>query len=1582
MNEKDDFSLNPNEFEKYTWEVIKKYFEQDKGNHIIKHILASYNDFVFKKIDDIINGFNPIEIFHHYIEDKDLYKYQIEITIKNPKISKPIIHEKNGKYKIMTPNEARQRNLCYSGNLYVDMKIQVQYIDIDTNHINNNDINDDTNDNTNNETNNDTSNDTNDDTNDDYNVICKDKEIKNINLGKIPIMVNSNYCVLNKQPEFRKNNECLYDHGGYFIINGNEKVIVSQDRIAENKTYVFKDNKASTYSYVAEIRSVPDNIFSPPKLTILKLSAKETQFGKYIRVVIHHVKQDIPIFILFRALGIESDKEIIEYILYDLEDKNNLDLIKYLKGSVEEANNCLYKNHAMEYLSNYLSITGYPKEMLTVKNRKLSILNYILKDDFLPHVGDNFNNKALYLGYMINKLIKCSINILPLDDRDSYINKRIDTPGILMSNLFRQYYGKVVRDMKMMIYKEIQHGSWKVNNNYLDIIKSTNIYKIMKSSIIEGGYKYSLATGNWGIKNQLNKNKQGVAQVLNRLTYMATLSHLRRVNTPMEKNGKLIHPRKLHPTQWGIICPSETPEGGSIGLVKNLSMMATISISSDTTIIKNFLKEYKTIFFNGERNLLKDFNEYTHIILNGNILGYHKNPKYLFNILKKLKRKGVINVYTSISWNYQENKIYLNSESGRAIRPTYIVDNKDNKNILRFNKYHILKILNNNINFTELFDLNNDNLNTDKCCIEFLDVEENNTSMVAINFKDLLKGFRGNTYPSKFNYLELHPSLILGLCASNIPFPDHNQAPRNTYQASMGKQAIGVYSSNFNYRMDTLGNILNYPQIPLVKTKISDITNCNELPCGINVIVAIACFTGFNQEDSIMINKSAVDRGLFNSTFFRTYKDQCNKNHSTGEEEKYCNPDPDITKGYKPFNYNKLTDEGFVRENTYVENNDIIIGKTMPIKKSENEAYQVKDNSVSLKQNESGFIDKSYSNNKYFQNTNNEGYKFSKIKIRANRIPTIGDKLCLKETSYVLTDIGWIQLKDIDITKHYVATLENNENLNYVKPTEKYEYDCIDEELYHIQSQQINIYCTKNHKLYIQKRDKKNYELIEAKDVFGKRVRFKKNAHNNNPDIEYMIFDKNKYDMNNFLKFLGSFISDGWVDEGDKHRRIAISMSKLRKKIFIENTLNQLNINYNMRSDRVLIGNNYKEVVDYFKKLSVGASNKYLPNFVWKLSQKQSIILLESLIQGDGHIDKNGCYSYCTSSIILANDIQKLALHCGWSGTIKLYKGREAGRVSIIKDRTITSKYDNFIVRIVKKKNEPQINHGHTKKQYAQIEEYIKYTGKVACIEVPNTHLFYYKEDLLSPPCWTGNSSRHGQKGIIGMIYEQKDMPFNKDGLCPDIIINPHAIPSRMTIAQLLECIMSKACISLGTTGNATAFTYKNANQKRDDIGEILQANGLNRHCDDILYNPFTGEQIHTNIFFGPTYYQRLKHMVKDKIHSRSANGPIILLTRQPTEGRAREGGLRLGEMEVECSWAHGSLSFLKERLLECSDNYRLFVCKNCCNLSNVNEDKKIFKCYQCGNTTDFSQIRIPYACKLLFQEIEAMSINTKFITK
>jgi hypothetical protein len=266
------------------------------------------------------------------------------------------------------------------------------------------------------------------------------------------------------------------------------------------------------------------------------------------------------------------------------------------------------------------------------------------------------------------------------------------------------------------------------------------------------------------------------------------------------------------------------------------------------------------------------------------------------------------------------------------------------------------------------------------------------------------------------------------------------------------------------------------------------------------------------------------------------------------------------------------------------------------------------------------------------------------------------------------------------------------------------------------------------------------------------------------------------------------------------------------------------------------------------------------------------------------------------------------------------------------------------------------------------------YEGKVYCLECPS-HVFYVKYN--GKCMWTGNSSRHGQKGTVGMIYTQEDMPYTKDGLVPDMIINPHAIPSRMTIAQLMECLMSKAACLHNSLGNGSPFQ----NISVEDIADALEQTGMERYGNELMYNPRTGEQISTPIFIGPTYYQRLKHMVKDKIHSRSSCGPVVLITRQPAEGRARDGGLRLGEMEVECNWAHGISSFLKERIMECSDNYRVFICKKCKMMANVNPERNIYICKGCKNTTQFAEVRIPYASKLLLQEVQTMSIGTKFIT-
>ncbi len=238
-------------------------------------------------------------------------------------------------------------------------------------------------------------------------------------------------------------------------------------------------------------------------------------------------------------------------------------------------------------------------------------------------------------------------------------------------------------------------------------------------------------------------------------------------------------------------------------------------------------------------------------------------------------------------------------------------------------------------------------------------------------------------------------------------------------------------------------------------------------------------------------------------------------------------------------------------------------------------------------------------------------------------------------------------------------------------------------------------------------------------------------------------------------------------------------------------------------------------------------------------------------------------------------------------------------------------------------------------------------------------------------------SSRHGQKGTIGMVYRQEDMPFTADGMVPDIIVNPHAIPSRMTIGQLMECLMGQACCGMGTTGDATAFT----DVSLSSITRLLEERcGMQRFCNQIMTNPITGRQLQTEVFIGPTYYQRLKHMTCDKVHSRANQGPVVLMTRQPAEGRARDGGLRLGEMEQECLWSHGTMAFMRERNMECSDNYRVHVCRKCGMMATANPEKNAYSCRRCNNLTHFSEVRIPYACKLLFQEVQTMSIATRFL--
>ena len=1096
------------------------------------------------------------------------------------------------------------------------------------------------------------------------------------------------------------------------------------------------------------------------------------------------------------------------------------------------------------------------------------------------------------------------------------------------------------------------------------------------------------------------------------------------------------------------------------------------------------------------------------VFINGSWVGISNEPQKLYLMLRDKKYKGIINIYTSIIFDYRLKEIRVCNDAGRLMRPLLRVKNN---NVLITTDI-ISKLQKSELTWDNLLT----NCNIEDSIIEYIDPEEQSWSMIATKPKDLLQ----KEIIYKYTHCEIHPSTMFGVLASCIPFPEHNQSPRNCYQCldinelvwmadgtkkkisnvkngdrvltfhpetfkisettvvnqfirlneypiyklitknnkkivatedhkfmtsngwatvreivnnnlqiglynslikkcefielidnikmpngliscieteslnhsfivgndtsgflssncAQGKQAMGVYVTNYQNRMDKTAYVLNYPARPFVDTRIMNMIQLNKIPSGSNVIVAIMTHTGYNQEDSLLFNKGSIDRGLFMTTVYHTEKDE-DKQKINGDEEIRCKPDPTKTKGMKMGNYNKVNSKGVIPENTIVNNRDIIIAKVNPIKQNRNDHTKVikyEDQSKIYKTLEETYIDKNYIDR------NGDGYNFAKVRLRTTRKPVIGDKFCALPTQQVLTDKGWIEIKDIDITIHKVATLDTNTNMCYEFPIAKYEYDH-DDKMYYIKNKQVHIICTLNHKLYVKQRTGKKYELIEAQDVMGKMVRFQKTMTNVYPDIEFITIGEIQYKMDDWLQLLGMFIADGY----SYNKSINITALKERKQLFNKNLLEKLNIEYRYSEDGKFIinGKKNKNVCEHLDILSVGALNKYLPEYVWNLSQRQSIILLEALLQGDGSsMEYKGetFDRYGTISIKLANDITRLALHCGWSGIVKIAEepteiarigkrnlGSRAGQVV-----SITQQHTYYKVSIIAKQNEPWIN---KKVNDSNEEKLIDYKGKVYCIEVPSSHTYYMRESTNSPCLIIGNSSRHGQKGTIGNIIPECDMPFTKNGVKPDIIINPHAIPSRMTIGQLKETVLGKVLVELGLFGDGTSFGEFDI---KDICKELLNL-GYESNGNELMYNGLTGEQLECSVFIGPVFYQRLKHMVNDKAHSRSI-GPMVNLTRQPAEGRSRDGGLRFGEMEKDAMVSHGAARFTRERMYDVSDKYSVHVCNKCGLIASYNDKMHIHHCKTCENRTDFTYVEIPYACKLLFQELNTMNIAPRIMT-
>jgi len=1602
--------------ENISWKLIDKYFK-DNPENLVSHHLESYNAFFKNGIRRIFRENNPIRFIEREDESIDNEKRnecQLYLGGKDgTKIyyGKPIIYDDNNSH-FMFPNDARLRNMTYGVTIHYDVEVDFIY------------------------------------------YIEGEKKLHSILLpkvflGRFPIMLQSDLCILNtlnKDVRFNMG-ECRNDYGGYFIIDGKEKVIISQEKFADNMLYIRENSEDDIYSHSAEIRSVSEDTSKPIRTTAVKIVAPSPSLSNnQIVVSVPNVKKPVPLFILMRALGVISDKEIISVCLLDdlNDDKSNMEnqYIDLFIPSVHDANKFFNQQTALEFIAE-----------LTKRGTVSSVIE-ILSDYFLPHIGElNFLDKAYFLGYMTNRLLKVYKKEQKPTDRDNFKFKRVELSGSLIYDLFREYYLIQKKDITRKIdeeyyyhkgeYKEDdtmsrkekqqlkskekskgnQMESNKYKDNFIGLIES-NFKTFFKDRLVEQGFRKAFK-GNWG--SQENTKRIGAVQDLNRLSWNTFISHLRKINLPLDSSAKVVGPRLLNSSQWGFIDPIDTPDGGNIGLHKHMSISTYISSGSSAHPIIKWIRlntPMKTV----QECSSKQLGNSSKIFVNGIWIGITDTPistKHelgLVDVLKLYRRNGIIPTYTSISFDFEHNEVHIYTDAGRLTRPIYYIENGK----VSFDRGEVVELLDKgtisweaiisgflkksdpdfktkNNKLYSLLDLYND-IGSEKktifdkliryqSMVDYIDTSEEESAMIAVNVDDLKKS-------SWYTHMEIDPSLILGVLGNMIIYPENNPVTRNAFSCGQSKQAVSVYHSNYQMRIDKMGVILNYGQTPLVKSRYLEYVNNEEQPYGVNAIVAIMCYTGYNVEDAILINEGAVQRGIFRTTYLSMYEAREESSKVTGgSSSKFANIEKNNVIGKKPqYDYSQLDDHGMIRENTELNEKTILIGKINS--NAENRDTWI-DDSVKPKKGQLGYVDKS------FITLGEEGFNVAKVRVREERLPAIGDKMaCALPTQQVLTDKGWIEIKDIDIHIHKLATLDVNGNMCYEFPINKFEYDH-NGKMYYVKNKQVEIVCTLNHKLYVKRREKnkgeKEYELIEAENVMGKMVRFQKSMKNIYQDIEFMNLDEKKYKMDDWLQLLGMFIADGSVN----NRAVILSAHKQRKIDFNIDFLTKLGIEYyhdNYNGYFALnIGKN-KEIYEEFKKYNLGALNKHLPEYVWNLSQRQCIILLEALMEGDGHTYKDGFSRYGTISTKLANDISRLAVHCGWSGIIKIaaepgdYKHIITGRIGYNKNKSheISVKNTYYKISIIRKQNQPFIN---KKTNDSNEEKLIDYNGKVYCVEMPSSHLYYMRENNFAPSMLIGNS-RAGQKGTLGLIIPEDDMPFTADGIKPDLIINPHAIPSRMTIGQIVESLFGIVCAEYGAFGDCTAFQVKGSNYST--YAPLLVRSGFHSSGNHILYNGMTGEQLDADIYMGPTYYMRLKHMVKDKINYR-ARGPNTVLTRQPVQGRANDGGLRIGEMERDGVLAHGMSYFLNESFMIRAEKteYYLAVCNKTGGIAIYNEDRNLFLSpYADGPIQfsinpdgtqniknlsrfgrSFSIIRVPYALKQLIQELQVMNVQMRIIT-
>jgi len=1159
--------------------VFDTYF-QDTANPLVRHHLDSYADFLNTKIPQFIQGTNPRRLILG--DDRSIDVFIGGKDGKEVRYLPPVDELGNADL----PHACRLENRTYALEIRVDIDIDYTFgKEIET------------------------------------------RRFENILLGRIPLMLKSSLCYLSSMTseQLYEAGECKFELGGYFIIGGAEKVLLTQERLGDNmfyaskrvaipleapksKTLVEKETvsklegatKEDKYEFIGAIKSVSEDGTKGPYSHFLVIpsanakpdDAKEisntTDFSVYSTnrlavITLPGFSQPVPLMSVFYALGLTNDQDIYDTVLCGIprDERTPYDEImaELLLSHDVFTKQEMLKEEDQTIDPNLLFLRRQSR------TRSAGGVYINLYSEMFPHCelreGESasslYRRKAYLLGHMLRMAIDVAIGVKPKTDRDHFRFKRLIASGDLCFHEFRRIYKEVSKRMLTELDTRVHYEQQAyAGKKLIELVQDENISYYWRSfnflNDIEKSFK-----GKWAGKYD------GVAQELSRYAYVGTVAHLRRVNVDMDKGTKIVESRRIHASSWGMMCPSDNPDGGGIGLTKSMTLLCAVSTASSSKTILDIIKTFAKFKPISVINPSTWLPHWTKVFINSDLVGaLESNTEDFHSELISKRRSQDLDKYVSLCWSRIDNEYIISTDAGRASRPIYREGVKADM-VKRSSKWDLIV----------------------KKYMDYVDAQE--TESLRIQMEPF----------SPDNPSEIHGLALLSASSSILPHSDHNPATRNAFSCQQMKQACSWYNSAFNKRFDTISTWLNYAQRPISQTWTANtvLGKAGCLPYGENPIVALMIYSGYNQEDSILLNDASLRRGMFNTTYFHSYDiPEATIDAMAQTHTEFGNPatDPKFRETVvrkEGYNYDLLDGDGIIRVGSEVDDKTILVGILHPVANASGQVTNYRDVSSAPKRGQTGIIDSVY------RYVTRDGWHAVKIRIAERRVPVLGDKF----------------------------------------------------------------------------------------------------------------------------------------------------------------------------------------------------------------------------------------------------------------------------------------------------------------------------------------------------------SARHGQKGTVGMRVLEEDMPFTSTGLRPDMIVNPHAFPSRMTIGQFLETMSTKVGVNVGSLVDGTPFSTQN---RVEEVKELLLKAGYHSYAHENMYNGQTGEMFQAEVFMGPTYYLRLKHMVEDKINYRST-GPKKLLTHQPAEGRANDGGLRIGEMERDGLITHGVSKFLNESLMERSDKADLLFQPET-GLLDANEE------------SESKIVSMPYALGLVLHELEAMHISVK----